>query len=152
MVGKSEPLQRGKKDPHYTAPYEQDIKGEKGMLTRKSYSEKFRKAREKWKKKNVRREKKGKDPIKPHESTFKYRSKDSNIFSKRKVSTVETRSEKRNRKAEEGRKRVRQKMKERRKNPVQTTTRELPRTMKHGGKVKKGGMAVIIIANKKSKK
>lgn len=61
------------------------------------YSKKFRKEREKFKKKNIRREKRGKEPIAPHEYTFKYRPKGTGIFGKRKTSTVETRSEKRKR-------------------------------------------------------
>jgi len=61
------------------------------------YSKKFRKEREKFKKKNIRRKKRGKEPIAPHEYTFKYRPKGTGIFGKRKTSTVETRSEKQKR-------------------------------------------------------
>ena len=61
------------------------------------YSKKFRKEREKFKKKNIRRKKRGKEPIDPSEYTFKYRPKGTGIFGKRKTSTVETRSEKQKR-------------------------------------------------------
>ena len=216
-AGEFKPTYGGKamKDPLYydDSGYYDD--GKTGMFTKKksTYSEKFRKSREKWKKKNVRREKKGKDPIESHEYTFKYRPKGSSIFSKRKTSTVETRSEKRNRersnewkkseknpmergpiapdeeptgpKGKDGMlarlRRLKRKEKhnwnerlnrlterrKRRKEKGKDTTRvqnkinkeyykinppKNRRKMKHGGKVKKGGMAVIIIANKKSKK
>tara|TARA_Y100001938_G_scaffold149420_1_gene236151 strand:+ start:162 stop:473 length:312 start_codon:yes stop_codon:yes gene_type:complete len=61
------------------------------------YSKKFRKERDKFKKKNIRRKKRGKELIDPSEYTFKYRPKGSGLFSKRKTSTVETRSEKQKR-------------------------------------------------------
>ena len=62
------------------------------------YSKKFHKEREKFKKKNIRRKKRGKELIAPSEYTFKYRPKGTGIFGKRKTSTVETRSEKQKRK------------------------------------------------------
>tara|TARA_R100000900_G_scaffold122253_1_gene96770 strand:+ start:167 stop:715 length:549 start_codon:yes stop_codon:yes gene_type:complete len=61
------------------------------------YSKKFRKARDKYKKKAKKLKAKGKPVPGTSEVTFKYRPKGSSIFKKRKVSTIETRSEKKKR-------------------------------------------------------
>tara|TARA_R100001129_G_scaffold25813_1_gene17044 strand:- start:68 stop:376 length:309 start_codon:yes stop_codon:yes gene_type:complete len=58
------------------------------------FSKKFRKEREKFKKKNIRREKRGERALDPSEYTFKYKPKGSGLFGKRKKFTVETKSEK----------------------------------------------------------
>jgi hypothetical protein len=69
-----------------------------------NYSKKFRRKRDKWKRINKRRVARGLDPIGSHEYTFKYRPKGAGIFSKRKTSTVETRSEQKEREWKESRK------------------------------------------------
>ena len=61
------------------------------------FSKKFRKEREKFKKKNIRREKRGERALDPSEYTFKYKPKGTGLFGKRKKFTVETKSEKQKR-------------------------------------------------------
>jgi hypothetical protein len=68
------------------------------------YSKKFRKARDKYKKKAKKLKAKGKTVPGTSEVTFKYRPEGSSIFKKRKVSTIETRSEKNKRLENEKRK------------------------------------------------
>ena len=63
-----------------------------------NYSKKFRKARDKYKKDKKKLIAKGKPVPRTNEVTFKYRPEGSSIFKKRKVSTIETRSEKKRRK------------------------------------------------------
>ena len=73
------------------------ISEKKEKKTDSRYRKKFRKARDKYKKNKKKLIAKGKPVPRTNEVTFKYRPEGSSIFKKRKVSTIETRSEKKKR-------------------------------------------------------